>query len=128
MVIVAVGSSNARPSGIGQGDRLCHAGGQWYGKVNIPCHVHDAALKGAAGPYIFFWTYIPGLVAWLEALRWLIMSDVEWARQYGGEVRRSNGLALGCLWIFALLPLLAILSVLALLVLGGGIAAITSEI
>ena len=36
---------------------------------------------------VFFWTGIPGLLAWLEAIYWLTRSDVEWAQKYGGPVR-----------------------------------------
>lgn len=57
---------------------------------------------------IFFWTGIPGFLAWLEAIYWLTRNDVEWAQKYGGPVRQSNSLAIGCLWIVALLPLIAI--------------------
>ena len=57
---------------------------------------------------IFFWTGIPAFLAWLEAIYWLTRNDVEWAQKYGGPVRKSNGLAIGCLWIVALLPLLGI--------------------
>jgi TM2 domain-containing membrane protein YozV len=60
---------------------------------------------------IFFWTGIPGFLAWLEAIYWLSRSDVEWAQKYGGPVRQSNSLAIGCLWIVALLPLLVIVVV-----------------
>ena len=72
---------------------------------------------------IFFWTGIPGFLGWLEAIYWLTRSDVEWAQKYGGPVRQSNGLAIGCLWILALLPLLAVVLVLALVV--GGVTTIT---
>jgi hypothetical protein len=81
---------------------------------------------------VFFWTGIPQILAWLEALYWLTRSDVEWAAKYGGPVRQSNGLALGCLWVLALLPLiLLVLSVVflgGLIFLGGEIESILSEI
>jgi TM2 domain-containing membrane protein YozV len=81
---------------------------------------------------VFFWTGIPAFLGWLEAIYWLTRNDVEWAAKYGGPVRRSNGLALGCLWIVALLPilaiLLAILAVPGLILLGGEISEILSEI
>jgi TM2 domain-containing membrane protein YozV len=81
---------------------------------------------------VFFWTGIPQFLAWLEAIYWLTRSDVEWAAMYGGPVRPSNGLALGCLWLLALLPIilvvLAILAVGGLIFLGGEISEILSEI
>mgnify|MGYP001815227324 FL=1 len=81
---------------------------------------------------IFFWTGIPQLLAWLEAIYWLTRSDVEWATKYGGAVRQSNGVAIGCLWILAILPILflifAILSIPALIFLGGEVSEILSEI
>jgi len=84
---------------------------------------------------IFFWTGIPGFLAWLEAIYWLTRSDAEWAQKYGGPVQESNGCAIGCLWGIALLGLIGLgLSVLVLaslaglVVLGGGIESILSEI
>jgi TM2 domain-containing membrane protein YozV len=64
---------------------------------------------------VFFWTGIPGIIAWFEALYWLTRSDVEWAQKYGGTVQKSNGVAIGCLWILALLPLIAIVLSFALI-------------
>jgi hypothetical protein len=40
---------------------------------------------------------------------------VEWAQKYGGAVQKSNGVAIGCLWILALLPLIAIVLSFALI-------------
>ena len=81
---------------------------------------------------IFFWTGIPQFLAWLEAIYWLTRSDVEWAQTYGGPVQKSNGLALGCLWILALLPIILIVLGLAalfgLIALSGEITEILSEI
>ena|GEM_PF-5390647 len=57
---------------------------------------------------VFFWTGIPGFIAWLEALYFLTRSNEEWAQKYGGRVEQPNGLAMGCLWILALLPLILI--------------------
>ena len=57
---------------------------------------------------LFFWTGIPGILAWLEAIYWLTRSDVEWAQKYGGPVTESNGCAIGCLWALAVLPLIGI--------------------
>lgn len=58
---------------------------------------------------VFFWTGIPGFLAWLEAIYWLTLSDVEWARKYGGPATESNGCAIGCLWALALLPLIGLI-------------------
>jgi TM2 domain-containing membrane protein YozV len=78
---------------------------------------------------VFFWTGIPQFLAWLEALYWLTRGDVEWAQKYGGPVRQSNGLALGCLWILALLPILfiilMILAIPGLIALGAELEPIT---
>lgn len=67
---------------------------------------------------IFFWTGIPGLLAWLEAIYWLTRSDAEWAQKYGGPVSESNGCAIGCLWALAILPLLATVLAVLLVVVG----------
>ena len=67
---------------------------------------------------IFFWTGIPGFLAWLEALYWLTRNDVEWAQKYGGPARQSNGAAIGCLWVLALLPLLLTVLVFVLVLVG----------
>jgi len=81
---------------------------------------------------VFFWTGIPQFLAWLEAIYWLTRSDAEWAMKYGGQVQRSNGLAIGCLWILALLPIilivLAVIAVSGLIFLGGEVSEILSEI
>jgi TM2 domain-containing membrane protein YozV len=81
---------------------------------------------------IFFWTGIPGFLAWLEAIYWLTRSDVEWAEKYGGAPQESSGCALGCLWVLALLPLiglvLALLMIPAAILLGGEVSSILSEI
>jgi TM2 domain-containing membrane protein YozV len=81
---------------------------------------------------IFFWTGIPGFLAWLEALYWLTRSDVDWAQKYGGDVQKPSGAAIGCLWVLALLPLIMFGLLLALIpglfFLGGGIESILSEI
>ncbi len=67
---------------------------------------------------VFFWTGIPAFLAWLEALYWLTRNDVEWAQKYGGPVRQSNGAAIGCLWVLAVLPLLLTVFVVVLVVVG----------
>jgi TM2 domain-containing membrane protein YozV len=66
---------------------------------------------------IFFWTGIPGILAWLEAIYWLTRSDVEWAQKYGGPVQQSNGCAIGCLWALAILPLLVLVFAVAMILL-----------
>ncbi len=81
---------------------------------------------------VFFWTGIPGFIAWLEALYYQTRSNEEWARLYGGPVKQPSGAAIGCLWLVALLPLiliaLTIASVAGLVFLGGEIELILSEI
>ena len=77
---------------------------------------------------VFFWTGIPGIVAWFEALYFLSRSDADWARDHGGPVRPANGLAIGCLWILALLPILAILAMVVLIALGAAVDSTLSEI
>ena len=84
---------------------------------------------------VFFWTGIPAILAWLEAIYWLTRSDVEWAQKYGGPVRESNGCAIGCLWVIALwglvaigLTLITLASLAGLIFLGGEISEILSEI
>jgi TM2 domain-containing membrane protein YozV len=67
---------------------------------------------------VFFWTGIPGFLAWLEALYWLTRSDVEWAQKYGGPVHQSNGVAIGCLWVLAILPLLMTVLAVVLVLIG----------
>ena len=77
---------------------------------------------------VFFWTGIPGIIAWVEALYFLTRSNEDWAATHGGPVTTPNGCALGCLWIIALLPLLAIGLTFSLIFLGGQIELILSEI
>jgi TM2 domain-containing membrane protein YozV len=77
---------------------------------------------------LFFWTGIPGVIAWLEAIYFLTRSDEDWARTYGGPVQQPDGCALGCLWILALLPLLAIVGVAMLILLGLQIDSIFSQV
>ena len=72
---------------------------------------------------VFFWTGIPGLLGWLEAIYWLTRNDVEWAQKYGGPVRESNGVAIGCLWVLAILPIVATILVAVLVV--GGVTTVT---
>jgi TM2 domain-containing membrane protein YozV len=80
---------------------------------------------------IFFWTGIPGILAWLEAIYWLTRGDVEWAQKYGGPAQPSNGCAIGCLWIWALLPILGLVlflfSIPVLISAGGALDVILSE-
>ena len=75
---------------------------------------------------LFFWTGIPGLIAWLEAIYFLTRSNEDWARTYGGPVQQPNGCAIGCLWALALWPLVAIVGLAIMLVLGLQIAWISS--
>lgn len=77
---------------------------------------------------IFFWAWIPGLVAWIEGITYLAKSDEAWAREYGGPVQRPNSVAIGCLWVLALLPLVGIVSIVALLFLGAQISHILSDV
>ena len=75
---------------------------------------------------LFFWTGIPGFIAWLEAIWFLTRSNEDWARTYGGPVQQPNGCALGCLWAWALLALVSIVGLAIALVLGLQIAWISS--
>jgi TM2 domain-containing membrane protein YozV len=67
---------------------------------------------------LFFWTYIPAFIAWIEGVRYLATSDDAWAAKQGAPVQRSNGAAIVGLWVFALLPLLAMIAIVALIFLG----------
>lgn len=77
---------------------------------------------------LFSWTGIPSLIAWVEGITYLAKSNEEWARQYGGAVETPSGAAIGCLWIVALLPFLAIFAVVALIFLGGQVSTILSNV
>ena len=76
---------------------------------------------------IFFWTGIPALIAWIEAITYLAKNDEAWAREYGGAVQRPEPVAIGCLWALALLPLLAILGLFVLIFLGNQASIILSR-
>jgi TM2 domain-containing membrane protein YozV len=80
------------------------------------------------GYFLFFWTGIPGLIAWIEALTFLTRSNEDWARQHGGPVDSPDGCAIGCLWALALLPFLAIGLIVVLVFLGGSIDVLFSAI
>ena len=67
---------------------------------------------------LFCWTGIPSFIGWIEGISYLLTSDEAWARQYGGPVQPANGVAIGCLWFVAVVPLLAIVSIVALVFLG----------
>ena len=54
-------------------------------------------------------------------------SDEAWVAGYGGPARRSNGALIGCLWVIALLPLVAILAGISLVFLGGQISDILTK-
>lgn len=76
---------------------------------------------------IFFWTGIPGFIAWIESILYLATSDETWAMKYGGPIERSNGVAIGCLWLLALLPILSIVFVIflvPLVFLGGQVSTV----
>ena len=85
-------------------------------------------IAWGVGYLIFFWTGVPGFIAWLEAIYFLTRSNEDWAATYGGPGKPANGCAIGCLWILALLPLLAIGLIVALIFIGGQVAEILSEI
>ena len=74
---------------------------------------------------VFFWTAIPGFIAWIEAILYLLKSDEDWAREYGGSVERTPGIAVGCLWLIALWPLLWIVLV-ALIFIGGQVSYVSA--
>ena len=63
---------------------------------------------------VFFWTGIPGFIAFFEAIYFLTRSDAEWAEKYGGPVRAANGLGLGCAWILVALSVISIVSTIVL--------------
>ena len=67
---------------------------------------------------LFFWTYIPALIAWIEGIGYLLRSDESWADEYGGPLERPGGCTMGCLWMIALVPIVALLSLLAVILLG----------
>jgi TM2 domain-containing membrane protein YozV len=74
---------------------------------------------------LFVWTGIPSFIAWIEALVYLTRSNEEWAAQHGGPVERPSGVAIGCLWILALLPLLGGLVVILMIFFGGAITSVS---
>jgi len=77
---------------------------------------------------IFSWTGIPSLIGLIEGIQYLRTSDAAWAATYGGPVRPANATAIGCLWAIAIVPLalavLAIISIVSLIFLGGQISKI----
>lgn len=77
---------------------------------------------------VFFWTYIPGVIAWLEAIYFLTRSNEDWARRFGGPVQVPNAVGIGCLWVLALWPLVLFAAFVGLIWLGGEISSILSEI
>jgi hypothetical protein len=77
---------------------------------------------------IFFWTYIPAIIAWVEAIIYLRTTNEAWAAQYGGPVAQPSSAAIGCLWILALAPLLGILALISLIFLGGQVSDILSTV
>jgi TM2 domain-containing membrane protein YozV len=77
---------------------------------------------------LFSWTGIPSLIAWIEGITYLAKSNEAWAQEYGGSVETPSSLAIGCLWIVALLPFLFIFGIVALIFLGGQVSAILSNV
>ena len=73
------------------------------------------------------WTGLPSLVAWFEAIGYLTMGDEAWAARHGGPVRRMGGGAQALGWVLALLPVLAVVAVVALIFLGGQVRTILLE-
>jgi TM2 domain-containing membrane protein YozV len=76
---------------------------------------------------IFFWTGIPALIGWIEGITYLATSDEAWAQRYGGPVQKSSGAAIGCLWIFAIGPIIAFLLLIALIFLGSQVSTVLDK-
>lgn len=70
------------------------------------------------------WTGIPSLIAWIEGILYLRTSEAQWVAKYGGTVQQRSGAAIGCLWLLAILPLIALVSVVALIFLGSQVRTI----
>lgn len=77
---------------------------------------------------IFFWTGIPAIIGWIEGISYLAKSNEAWAQQYGGPVQTPNSVAIGCLWLLALLPLLAFFSIVGLIFLGSQVSTTLEEV
>jgi TM2 domain-containing membrane protein YozV len=77
---------------------------------------------------VFVWTYIPSIIAWIEGILYLIKSDEAWAIEHGWPVQRANGVAIALLWLLAVLPFLAIVSIVGLIFLGGQVSTILSTV
>src|SRR4051794_3263048 len=71
---------------------------------------------------VFCWAYIPGILGWIEAMRYLSKSDEAWASEHSWPIQRSNGAAIAVLWVLALLPMLSIVAIVALIFLGGQVS------
>lgn len=71
---------------------------------------------------VFFWTAIPGLIGWIEGISYLAKGNGAWAQAHGGHIQTPNPVAIGLLWVLALLPLLAILAILSLIFLGNQVS------
>jgi TM2 domain-containing membrane protein YozV len=94
-----------------------------FGDFGIHKFYLGKAAQGAI--YLFFcWTGIPGLVAWIDAITYLLKTNEAWADEYGGPVRHPSSVALGCLWILVALPLLAIVGIIAVILFGGQVSRI----
>jgi TM2 domain-containing membrane protein YozV len=77
---------------------------------------------------VFFWTYIPGLVGWIEGILYLLKSDEAWAAEHQWPVQRANGVAIAILWVIALLPLLSIVAIIALIFLGSQVSSVLDAV
>jgi TM2 domain-containing membrane protein YozV len=81
---------------------------------------------------LFFWTYIPGVVGWIEGILYLRMSDEAWARERNQPVVVADSTAIGCLWVLAIGPfilgILAIVAIVSLIFLGGQVSTILSRV
>jgi TM2 domain-containing membrane protein YozV len=77
---------------------------------------------------VFFWTGIPGLIAWIETIAYLLKSDRDWAAEYGGPVQHPNSVGIGCVWLGAIAPLLLVAAIVALIFLGGQVSTILSNV
>jgi TM2 domain-containing membrane protein YozV len=75
---------------------------------------------------LFCWTGIPTLIAWVEAITYLARSNEAWAAEYGGPPQRPSAVGIGCLWLLALWPAVAMAAIVMLIFLGGQVSSILS--
>lgn len=73
---------------------------------------------------VFCWTYIPGLIGWIEGITYLHKSDESWATETGTPVQAADRTAIAILWVVAILPIILILAIIPLLFLGGQVSRI----